>query len=74
VGAGLPLAVAALAPGRGLIAWVTATSLMFLATLGATAARVSGSGALAGAGRVTFWGALAMGVTAGVGSWFGAAV
>ena len=40
--------------------------------LGAVAARVGGAGAGAGALRVTFWGALAMGVTAGAGAWFGA--
>lgn len=74
VGAALPLAVTALAPGRGLIAWVTATSLLFLSALGATAARVGGARAIVGARRVTFWGALAMAVTAGVGSLFGAAV
>jgi VIT1/CCC1 family predicted Fe2+/Mn2+ transporter len=74
VGALLPLAVTALAPASGLIAWVSATSLAFLALLGAVAAGVGGAGALKGAVRVTFWGALAMAVTAGVGALFGAAV
>jgi VIT1/CCC1 family predicted Fe2+/Mn2+ transporter len=74
VGAVLPLAVIALAPESGLIAWVAATSLVFLALLGAVAARVGGAGMLVGAWRVTFWGALAMAITAGVGSLFGAAV
>jgi len=74
VGAALPLAVAALAPGTQIIAWVVATSVTFLALLGAVAARVGGAGILASAWRVTFWGVLAMGITAGVGSLFGAAV
>ena len=74
VGALLPLAVTALAPASGLIAWVSATSLAFLALLGAVAAGVGGAGALKGAARVTFWGALAMAVTAGVGALFGAVV
>jgi vacuolar iron transporter family protein len=72
VGAALPLAVTALAPGAGLIAWVSATSLVFLALLGVVAARVGGAGLLAGAWRVTFWGALAIAVTAAVGALFGA--
>ncbi len=74
VGAVLPLAVTALAPGVSLIAWVSGTSLVFLALLGAVAARVGGAGILIGAWRVTFWGALAMAITAGVGSLFGAVV
>ncbi len=74
VGAVLPLAVAALAPERGLIPWVSGTSLAFLALLGAIAARVGGAGVLVGAWRVTFWGALAMAITAGVGALFGAVV
>jgi VIT1/CCC1 family predicted Fe2+/Mn2+ transporter len=72
VGASLPLAVAALAPAPGLIAWVSGTSLVFLAALGAMAARAGGAGLIAGAWRVTFWGALAMGITAAVGALFGA--
>lgn len=72
VGALLPLAVTALAPATGLMAWVSATSLVFLALLGAVAARVGGAAILIGAWRVTFWGALAMAITAGVGALFGA--
>jgi vacuolar iron transporter family protein len=72
VGAALPLAVTALAPTESLIAWVSASSLLFLALLGGTAARVGGAGMLVGAWRVTFWGALAMAITAGVGAIFGA--
>ena len=74
VGAVLPLAVTALAPAQGMIPWVSGTSLVFLALLGAMAARVGGAGAWIGAGRVTFWGALAMAITAGVGALFGAVV
>jgi VIT1/CCC1 family predicted Fe2+/Mn2+ transporter len=72
LGAALPLGVIALAPARGLNAWVALTSLVFLAVLGATAARAGGASLVAGAWRVTFWGALAMAVTAGAGAWFGA--
>ena len=74
VGAALPLAVAALAPQRGLIVWVSAMSLGFLALLGVVAARAGGAGVMASTLRVTFWGALAMAITAGVGALFGAAV
>lgn len=74
LGALLPLAVTALAPQQGLIAYVSGTSLVFLALLGVVAAKVGGAGMLVGAWRVTFWGALAMGVTAGVGKMFGAVV
>lgn len=73
-GALLPLAVAAVAPGGALIWWVSGTSLVFLASLGAMAAWAGGAAVLPGAWRVTFWGALAMGVTAGVGVLFGAVV
>ena len=74
VGAVLPLAVTVLAPAPGLIAWVAGTSLIFLALLGVIAARVGGASVLAGAWRVTFWGVLAMAITAGVGALFGAVV
>lgn len=72
VGAALPLAVTLLAPERGLIAWVSGTSLVFLAVLGVLAARAGGAQVVTGAWRVTFWGALAMAITAGVGALFGA--
>ena len=72
VGAALPLGITALAAGPNLIVWVTATSLAFLALLGALAAKAGGANVWTGAWRVTFWGALAMGITAGVGSLFGA--
>ncbi len=71
VGAAMPLAVTALAPATGLIAFVSGTSLVFLALLGGLAARAGGASVAMGAIRVTFWGALAMTVTAGVGWLFG---
>ena len=74
VGALLPLAVTVLAPAQGLILWVFAISLALLASLGAIAAQVGGAGAWNGAWRVTFWGALAMAITAGVGALFAPAV
>jgi len=74
VGAAMPLLVTALAPQQTLIILVPATSLVFLALLGALAAGAGGAGVTVGAIRVTFWGALAMGVTAGVGALFGTVV
>ncbi len=71
VGAALPLLVTAIAPEARLIPFVSGTSLLFLALLGALAARVGGAGVTVGAIRVTFWGALAMALTAGVGALFG---
>lgn len=73
VGAVLPLVVTALAPARVLIALVSGTSLLFLALLGAVAARVGGASVLRGTLRVAFWGAFAMAATAGAGALFGAA-
>ena len=70
-GAAMPLLVTAMAPATGLIPLVSGTSLVFLALLGGLAARVGGAGVTMGAIRVTFWGALAMALTAGVGSLFG---
>jgi VIT1/CCC1 family predicted Fe2+/Mn2+ transporter len=71
VGAAMPLLAAALMPGPGLIPLVSGTSLVFLAVLGGLAARVGGASAMLGAVRVTFWGALAMALTAAVGILFG---
>jgi VIT1/CCC1 family predicted Fe2+/Mn2+ transporter len=73
VGAALPLLVTATVSESYLIYLVSGTSLFFLALLGGVAARVGGAGVAAGALRVTFWGALAMGITAGVGAIFGTA-
>jgi VIT1/CCC1 family predicted Fe2+/Mn2+ transporter len=74
VGAAMPLIVAALAPGTSLIVFVSGTSLLFLALLGALAARAGGASVMPSIIRVTFWGALAMGITAGVGVLFGTVV
>lgn len=71
VGAALPLLVAFLAPLDLAVTAISATSLGFLATMGALAARTGGANLLKGAARVTFWGALAMAATAGIGSLFG---
>jgi VIT1/CCC1 family predicted Fe2+/Mn2+ transporter len=71
VGAAMPLVVTAMARAAGLIPLVSGTSLVFLALLGGLAARAGGAGVMMGAIRVTFWGALAMALTAGVGSLFG---
>ncbi|HSN20575.1 MAG TPA: VIT1/CCC1 transporter family protein, partial [Usitatibacter sp.] len=72
VGAAMPLVAAALSPMRGLIPIVGGASLVFLAALGVASAWVGGAPLLAGTARVTFWGAIAMAVTAGVGALFGA--
>jgi vacuolar iron transporter family protein len=71
VGGAMPLLVTALFPAGALIPLVSATSLAFLALLGGLAARAGGAGVIVGAIRVTFWGALAMALTAGVGALFG---
>ena len=73
-GAALPLVVIAVAPASLLDVAVAGGSLVFLAGLGALAARTGGAPVIAGAWRVTFWGALAMALTAGIGALFGAAV
>jgi VIT1/CCC1 family predicted Fe2+/Mn2+ transporter len=73
-GAAMPLIVAALAPAAWTIGLVTGASLFCLAVLGALAARAGGAKVTVGAVRVTFWGALAMAVTAGVGALFGTVV
>jgi VIT1/CCC1 family predicted Fe2+/Mn2+ transporter len=71
VGAALPLLVAWVIPGSLLITAVSVLSLVFLAVLGGLAARTGGASVTVGAFRVTFWGSLAMGLTAVVGSVFG---
>ena len=73
-GAALPLATAAVAPEATLTVWVTVLSLMFLAILGAIGARAGGAPMVRAVMRVTFWGAVAMAVTALVGKLFGAVV
>lgn len=71
VGAVLPLIVVLLSPAAALPWTVSASALVFLALLGALAGRVGGASVLSAAVRVTFWGALAMALTAGVGALFG---
>jgi VIT1/CCC1 family predicted Fe2+/Mn2+ transporter len=74
VGAALPLLVAWLAPQRALIWMVIISSLVFLALLGGWGAQAGGAKIATGAWRVTFWGAIAMALTAAVGWMFGATV
>jgi len=73
VGAVLPLLIVLLVPVSALMWAVSASSLVFLALLGSLAARAGGAPVMTAAVRVTFWGALAMGLTAGVGALFGVA-
>lgn len=72
VGAALPLLVVVFVPVPALMWAVSGSSLLFLALLGALAARVGGAPAFTAAVRVAFWGAIAMALTAGVGAWLGA--
>ena len=74
VGAAMPLLTVVITPGAYLIPFVAGSSLVFLAILGGLAAFAGGASAARGAGRVTFWGALAMALTAGVGALFGTVV
>lgn len=71
VGAALPLAVAVLTPAARVVWAVAGSSLVFLALLGSLSARTGGSPVLSAVWRVTFWGAMAMAVTSGVGALFG---
>jgi VIT1/CCC1 family predicted Fe2+/Mn2+ transporter len=73
-GALLPLTVAALLPLQSVLVAVPAAALVFLAALGAVAARAGGAPIGLAAARVTFWGALAMAATAGIGQLFGTIV
>ena len=70
-GAALPLVVAAFAPMADLALWVAGSALLGLALLGALGARAGGAPVGRSVARVVFWGALAMGITAGVGRLFG---
>lgn len=74
VGAALPLFLAWLSPLVLMVPIVSFGSLVFLAVLGAVAARTGGAKVLVGAARVTMWGALAMIATAAVGKLFGTTV
>jgi len=73
IGAILPLLVVLLVPSSAIMWVVSGSSLLFLALLGALAGRAGGASVLTAAVRVTFWGALAMALTAGVGALFGVA-
>ncbi len=74
IGAALPLVVVLLSPANALAPAVSIASLGFLAALGAVGARAGGANIAKATLRVTFWGALAMALTAGVGAVFGTAV
>lgn len=74
IGGVLPLLVVLMVPASALVWTVSGSSLFFLAILGSLAARAGGSPVWRATARVTFWGALAMALTAGVGALFGAAV
>ena len=74
VGAGLPILTVMVAPPGRMALVVAGASLISLAALGGLAARAGGASASIGAGRVAFWGALAMAVTAAVGALFGTTV
>jgi VIT1/CCC1 family predicted Fe2+/Mn2+ transporter len=74
IGAALPLLTVLLSPLSQLVWTVSGASLAFLALLGALSAKAGGAPALLSATRVTFWGALAMALTAGAGALFGVVV
>jgi VIT1/CCC1 family predicted Fe2+/Mn2+ transporter len=73
-GASMPLLMVLISPTALLVPIVSFASLGFLAVLGATGAKAGGADVLRATARVTFWGALAMGLTAGIGALFGAVV
>jgi vacuolar iron transporter family protein len=74
VGAAMPLLMVLIAPTDKLVPIVTVASLAFLAVLGAIGARAGGANPIKGMARVTFWGAIAMAATAGIGRLFGTVV
>jgi VIT1/CCC1 family predicted Fe2+/Mn2+ transporter len=74
VGAAMPLLMVVVAPAALLVPAVCAASLVFLALLGAIGARAGGANVWRATARVTFWGALAMALTAGIGKLFGTVV
>jgi VIT1/CCC1 family predicted Fe2+/Mn2+ transporter len=74
VGAAMPLAMVLIAPANRLVLVVSLASLGFLALLGAAGAKAGGADIVRATVRVTFWGALAMGLTAGIGALFGTVV
>jgi VIT1/CCC1 family predicted Fe2+/Mn2+ transporter len=74
VGAMLPLLAVVVAPELRIALWVSVASLLALTALGILSARVGGARTWVATGRIVFWGALAMSLTAAVGRWFGAVV
>jgi VIT1/CCC1 family predicted Fe2+/Mn2+ transporter len=74
VGAAMPLAMVLLMPRALLVAGVSIASLVFLALLGGIGAQAGGANVFRATLRVTFWGALAMALTAGIGAIFGTVV
>jgi VIT1/CCC1 family predicted Fe2+/Mn2+ transporter len=71
VGAAMPLLMVVVSPSSMLVPVTSAASLGFLAFLGAVGAKAGGANILRATIRVTFWGALALGITAGIGKLFG---
>jgi VIT1/CCC1 family predicted Fe2+/Mn2+ transporter len=74
VGAAMPLLMVIVSPASLLVPIVSVASLLFLALLGAVGARAGGANVTRATMRVTFWGALAMALTAGIGALVGTAV
>jgi VIT1/CCC1 family predicted Fe2+/Mn2+ transporter len=74
VGAAMPLVTVILSPEDLVLSSVSIASLVFLATLGAIGAHAGGAPVLRATLRVTFWGALAIAITAGIGKFFGTIV
>jgi VIT1/CCC1 family predicted Fe2+/Mn2+ transporter len=74
LGAAMPLFMAVVAPAGKTVLFVSLASLVFLAVLGAVGAKAGGADLVTATARVTFWGALAMAVTAGIGALSGVAV
>ena len=74
VGAAMPLLMVLVSPASALVPVVSIASLAFLALLGAIGAKAGGANILRATLRVTFWGALAMALTAGIGALFGTVV
>ena len=74
IGAAMPLAMVLVSPANRLVLIVSLASLGFLALLGAAGAKAGGADVVRATVRVTFWGALAMGLTAGIGALFGTVV
>ncbi|MCE9522882.1 MAG: VIT1/CCC1 transporter family protein, partial [Alphaproteobacteria bacterium] len=74
LGAAMPLAMVVLMPQSALVIGVSVASLLFLALLGAIGAQAGGANIMKATLRVTFWGAFAMALTAGIGALFGTVV